>query len=447
MSRVHPAVVRVASLLPAVLLGLLPILSPAAVVAQTSKAAYPQALPYTVTTVAGGGKLGTTYGTTTAPAAPFTAGASCAAGSNLVATNAFGDGCLATQVLLGTPRAIASDSEGNLFLTDSNNQLIRRVDARTGIITTIAGDGITANNPASGAACNSGGGTAASANGDGCLATGVYLAAPEGLTVDAAGNVWFTDYTLGSVREVVKATGIINTMVNTGGTLGYRASNIANPAPITPAAAQLYHPYGLAFDSRGLLYIADDGNDVVDVVNFGSSAVTVVNLTIPANSIFTIAGSGCAEGSTTSCDTLKDYGHTGNGLASTSSTLDTPYQVALDSAGNVYIADEYPYDVRVIIGATGILNTYANGNFTKLSGGVIVNGPALSTSLANVYGVATGPYGDVYIATYDSTSTSSYIARVDAATSNLYVIAGEHSTAAPTTPAGGQAGRDALHGS
>ena len=450
MSRVHPAVVRVASLLPAVLLGLLAMFSPAAAVAQTSKAAYPQALPYTVTTVAGGGTLGNMYpGTATAPVkpVPFTVGAACATGSPLTANDVYGDGCLATQVLIGFPRAVASDSEGNIFLTDADNQLIRRVDARTGVITTIAGtapgtpgEPPQGTNPGSGAACPTGSGTTTSANGDGCLATGVYLAAPEGITVDAAGNVWFTDYLLGSVREVNKATGIITTLVNTAGTLGYKSSNISNPAPITPAAAQLYNPYGLAFDKNGLLYIVDEGNDVVDIVNFGSGAVTAVGLTIPANSIFTIAGSGCAEGSTTSCDKLKDYGKTGNGLPSTSSTLDTPYQVALDNSGNVYIADEFPYDVRVINGSTGILTTYANGNFTKLSGGVIVNGPAISTSLANVYGVATGPYGDVYIATYDSTSTSSYIARVDAATSNLYVIAGEHSTAAPTTPGGGQAG-------
>ena len=185
-------------------------------------------LPYIVTPVAGGGTLGTTYGTTTVPAAPFAVGQTCATGSPLKALDTVGDGCLATQVLLSTLRAAAADSAGNLYIVDSNNQSIRRVDAHTGIIATVAGSiAGTPVYPAKSAACAAGSSlTATDAIGSGCLATQIILAAPEGIAVDAQGNVWFTDYTLGAVRKVEKTTGILRTIVNTSGTAGYTADNV-----------------------------------------------------------------------------------------------------------------------------------------------------------------------------------------------------------------------------
>ena len=402
--------------------------------------AVPQLLPYTVTAVAGGGTYGTTYSTT---AKPFTVGQSCGSGSSLLATDTVGDGCLATQVLLSTPRAAAADSEGNLFIVDSNNQSIRRVDAHTGILTTVAGSiAGTPVYPAKGASCASGSSlTTTSAFGDGCLATQIILAAPEGIAVDAQGNVWFTDYTLGSVRKVSKGTGILTTVVNTTGNVGYKADNVAyTKSGILAANGLLYRPYGLTFDTKGNLYIADNYNNVVDVVNLGSSSTTIAGNAIAAGEIFTIAGSGCPYQSTaytttltTSlyCGTSSYYGKTGNGLASTSSTLDSPYQVAVDNSGNIYIADEYPYDVRVINGATGILTTFANSTFTKQSG-ALARGSALTTTLGSLYGVATDALGNVYIASYNTSPYANYIARVDIATGEIYAIAGQLATAVPT---------------
>ncbi len=388
--------------------------------------AAPQLLPYVITAVAGGGTLGTTYPAATA--APYTVGAACASGSTLTAQDVYGDGCLATQVLLSIPRAVAGDTQGNLFIVDSNNSTLRRVDARTGIITTIAGQGTAT--PASGVACASGSSlTSTSAFGDGCLATQVKLAAPEGLAVDPANNVWFSDYTLGAVRRIDHATGILTTVVNTAGTPGYRAGNVANPGTVVLAGAgQLVHPYGIGFDRAGNLYIGDNYNSVVDVVNLQSTATTIAANSIPAGAIFTIAGAGCAYGnSTTGCTT---YGKAGNGGPSTAATLDSPYQVAVDNAGNIYIADEYPYDVRVINGTTGILTTFANGAMTKSA--AQVRGPAVSTPLASIYGVATDALGNVYIAVYDATTGTSYLDRVDIATGILYAVAGQLEAAAPS---------------
>ena len=400
--------------------------SAASAQAPASTPAAPQLLPYIITAVAGGGTLGTTYPTATA--VPYTVGQACASGSTLTAQDVYGDGCLATQVLLSVPRAVGGDSQGNLFLVDSNNSTIRRVDARTGIITTIAGQG--ASTPGAGVSCGTGSSvTSSNANGDGCLATQVRLLAPEGLAVDPANNVWFSDYTLGSVRRIDHTTGVITTVVNVAGTPGYRAGNVANPGTVVPAATgQLVHPYGITFDRAGNLYIGDNYNSTVEVVNLQAQATTIAANSIPAGAIFTIAGAGCTYGnSTTGCTT---YGKTGNNGPSTAATLDSPYQVAVDNAGNIYIADEYPYDVRVINGSTGILTTFANGAFTKSA--AQTRGPAISTSLASIYGVATDALGNVYIAVYDSTTGTSYIDRVDIATGVLYAVAGQIETAAPS---------------
>ncbi|SNS75145.1 NHL repeat-containing protein [Granulicella rosea] len=380
-------------------------------------AATPQLLPYTITTVAGGAA--------TNPAA----GAACAAGSTRVSTDAYGDGCLATQVSIPLTRAVVADSQGNLFIVDGTNNIIRRVDAHTGVITTIAGNASAT--PAAGVACASGSSLVATGTlGDGCLATQVKLAAPEGIAFDPAGNLWFSDFTLGAVREINKTTGIITTPVNASGTSGYKAEGAANPGvSVLATAGQLYRPYGIAFDRAGNLYIADNYNNSVEAVNLQSTSTSIAGITIAAGHIYTIAGAGCAIGTSPGCTSA--YGKTGG--QSPSSTLDSPYQIAVDNSGNIYIADEYPYDVRVISASTGILSTFANSAFTKSA--TIVRGPAVSTSLASTFGVATDSYGNVYIGVYDATTSSSYIDRVDIATGIIYPIAGQAVTAVQTAGA------------
>ena len=442
MSR-FTTVVRFANILPSVILAVAFSLMSSSVLSAASTPA-PQLLPYKVTAVAGGGTNGTT-GTASAPyatAAPYTVGNYCGtntttAPSGLLpapltswpkATNTVGDGCLATQVLLPVPRAAAADSQGNLFIVDATNQSIRRVDAQTGIITTIAGSTAgTATTTTIGGACPSGSLTATDVIGGGCLATQIIQAAPEGIAVDASDNVWFTDYTLGAVREVVMSgsnAGVLKTIVNTSGASGYKTDNAAYTATgITAANGKLYRPYGLTFDKNGNLYIADNSNNVVDVVNLGSAATSIAGVTVPAGEIYTIAGSGCPYVSSAGCTTSAYYGSSNGTGAATSSKLRAPYQVAVDNSGNIYIADEYYYDVRVITGGTistfvGVPGTY---------GSTLPSHVATTAAVENVYGVATDANGNVYFSDGYSTTTN-YVARVDIATNMMYTIIGQLST-------------------
>ena len=229
---------------------------------------------------------------------------------------------------------------------------------------------------------------------------------------------------------ISKTTGIITTIVDVAGNLGYMAGNVADPGVVVSAAQGLTdHPYGLAFDNNGNLYIADNYNNLVDAVNLGTTTATIAGVSIPAGAIYTIAGAGCPYNvGSTGCGSA--YGTT-NGVG-TASKLDSPYQVAVDNSGNVYIADEFPYDVRVLTPA-GQLSVFANqlvgGKATKSAS--ITRGPALTTPLASIYGVATDRAGNVYIAVYEATSSSSYIDRVDIATGIVYPVAGQQVTAAP----------------
>ncbi len=472
MSRSTFAALRLARTFPCVILAVAIFLQSSTTL---SAATAPQLLPYTVSIVAGGG----TYGGAT----KYTVGNSCGTNTGTTAPTALstvGDGCLATQVYFSGNAAVA-DSEGNVFIVDYTNKLIRRVDAHTGIITTVGGATTTAtstvptSNPTAGAFCSgSSGAKSADAFGDGCPATEVLLTYPEAIALDPQGDIWFTDYYLGAVREIVKSTGIIQTVVNQSiltppsfisngltptagvGYVGYNANNVTTGITgVTAAEALLYRPYGLAFDKNGNLYIAENYDNVVDAVNLGSTTAIIAGISVPAGQISTIAGSGCARvyetyvfGETASSSTNPtqknmscdgEYGATNGATSpypSTGSELDSPYQVAVDNSGNIYIADEYNYDVRVINGTTGDISTFA-GEFASGSGermsAVINHTAASSTKLANIYGVATDSLGNVYIGNYDSASPfEDGILRVDQATDDVYVIAGQGGTAAPT---------------
>ena len=152
------------------------------------------------------------------------------------AANGFsGDGGPATAALLSYPLGLTVDAGGNLYLADRNNQRIRKVDAATGIITTVAGNG------------NVGVG------GDGGAATAAELCDPWGLAVDGTGNLYIGDSCNYRVRKVDAATGIITTIAGTG-TYGFSGDGGA------AIAAQFRYVYGLEVDAGGNVYIADGEN-------------------------------------------------------------------------------------------------------------------------------------------------------------------------------------------
>ncbi|MGH9850324.1 MAG: SMP-30/gluconolactonase/LRE family protein, partial [Blastocatellia bacterium] len=215
-----------------------------------------------------------------------------------------GDGGLATEANLSSPYGIALDAAGNLYIADTFNARVRKVDGRTGVITTIAGTGQLGS------------------TGDGGAATAARFFNPSGVAVDAAGNVYIVDIGDQRVRRVNAADGKISAVAGGGGP-GYNGDNIS------ASGAQLDSPVFIAVDAAGDLYIADQGNHRIRKVTMSTGRIT------------TVAGIGTA-------------GSTGDGSAPTGAQLNFPTGVALDRTGNLYIADQSNHRIRKTLPATAI---------------------------------------------------------------------------------------------
>ena len=209
-----------------------------------------------------------------------------------------GDGGPATAARLNAPSEVALDAAGNLYVADTRNHRVRRVDP-AGVITTIAGTGERGY------------------SGDSGPATAARLDSPWGLALDVAGNLYVADVDNNRVRRVDPA-GIITTAAGTGA-LGYSGDD----GPATEA--WLHWPHWVALDAAGNLYVADTLNHRVRRID-------------PAGVITTVAGTGVA-------------GNSGDGGPAAAAQLDTPLGVATDPQGNVYIADAGNDVVRVISGS------------------------------------------------------------------------------------------------
>lgn len=256
-----------------------------------------------------------------------------------------GDGTAANSVTeVNAPRGGVIDSAGNIYFADSGNNTIRFVSAATGAISTIVGTGV------------------AGYSGDGGAATAAELNAPAKVVVDAAGNLYIADAGNNVIRFVSAATGIISTIAGIG-TPGY--SGDGGPA----TAAELNQPQGIAIDFGGHVYVADTGNNVIRY--FGQNGL-----------ISTFAGTGTA-------------GYTGDGGNKTGAELNAPEAVALDQSGDVYIADTGNDVVRVISAANQISTFAGNpGNATNDGDG----GAATAATLDQPSDVALDAAGDLYIA-------------------------------------------------
>jgi len=219
-----------------------------------------------------------------------------------------GDGGDATLANLNGPFGIARDSDGNLYIADTYNNAIRKVDTN-GIITTVAG---TLGSSGS--------------NGDGGDATSAQLDSPSGVAVDNNGNVYIADTSNHAIRKV-DTDGIITTVA---GILGSSGSN-GDGGDAT--SAQLDSPLDISVDSDGNLYIADTFNNAIRKVDTDGI-------------ITTVAG------------TLGSSGRNGDGGDATLAQLDSPYGVAVDNNGNVYIADSANHAIRKV-DTNGIITTVA----------------------------------------------------------------------------------------
>ena len=190
-----------------------------------------------------------------------------------------GDGRLGEFAELNEPTGVALDSQGNLYIADSSNNVIRRVDAKTGIITTVAGD------YAADKADNGLGGF----SGDGGPATDARLNDPQGIAIDGAGDLFIADTFNNAIREVTPG-GTISTVVNSASSSGGAPSQGGESSGAAPTASRLNTPYGVGIDqSTDTLYIADTSNEeIAEVTGLAQSGTgsssTGAGPTAPAHS-------------------------------------------------------------------------------------------------------------------------------------------------------------------
>ena len=206
-----------------------------------------------------------------------------------------GDGGQATSATIYGPMALALDLTGNLYIAEYGNNRVRKVNT-LGVISTVAGNG----NP--------------NYTGDGGQATSAEINQPWGLTVDAIGNLYISDYGNNRIRKVNTA-GIISTIVGTN-----TGTYAGDGGPAT--AADIASPTGIIFDAAGNFYLADNGTNTVRYIN-------------TAGIIYTRAGNGTR-------------GLTGDGGIATLAELDQPEGIAFDSKGNLFIADYSSHRIRVV---------------------------------------------------------------------------------------------------
>lgn len=269
-----------------------------------------------------------------------------------VAGGGVGDGGTATAATTYAPYGVTTDAAGNLYIADTYNNRVRKVDTG-GTITTVAGNGL------------------ATFGGDGGPATAASLHYPTSVALDGAGNLYIADLYNHRIRKV-NGSGTITTVAGTG-TAGYLGDGGA------ATAARINYPYGVWVDGAGVLYIADTRNNRVRKVSAGGT-------------IATVAGTGTA-------------GYLGDGGPATAARLYYPYGVAVDGGGNLWIADTYNHRVRVV-NTGGTISTAAGTG----TGGFSGDGGAASLAQLNYpTGVLDDGAGNLYIADY----TNNRIRQID----------------------------------
>ena len=209
-----------------------------------------------------------------------------------------GDGGVAIEAGLNEPAALAMSDEGVLYIADQNNNRVRAVDVSTGMICTVAGTGTAAY------------------NGDGVAATETGLAGPSGLALASDGTLFIADSFNGRVRAVDPVTGIIRTVVGDGGEYRYQGLD-------EPPGTSLSRPSGIALDEEGNLYVTDSDNHLVRRWDRSTGRIERV------------AGVGVA------C-----YG--GDKESALDAGLSYPFGIVVDRAGHVLVADTFNHRIREI---------------------------------------------------------------------------------------------------
>ena len=319
-----------------------------------------------------------------------------------------GDGGPATAATLDLPTALALDVAGNVYVADSNNHRVRRIASATGVIATVAGNGIEA------------------FAGDNGPATAASIDSPNGLALDSSGNLTISDTHNGRLRRVSAATGLISTIAGAGVVGGNVQAFGGDNGPATAAGLAL--PRGLTMDSAGNLYFADSANHRIRRIS-------------PTGTITTVAGQGTEN-------------FAGDGAPAAAANLDSPRSVAISPAGLLTLADSDNQRIRQLdaLPAPGPdIHTIA-GLGTTTPGVLALSGPSVvaygSGSITATLTTASPATGSVtFLDTGGGTQVTLGTANLnsDAATFSIAVLAaGAHSLVA-TYP--GDAGHSAAQSS
>jgi len=277
---------------------------------------------------------------------------------SLEASGENGDGGPANLATLLQPAGTAVDASGNIYIADTEDNVIRKIDAASGVITRLAGTGQP--------------GT----TGPGGPATQTRLDAPQAVAVNTAGDVFVADTNNNRVDEVLPNGHIVGFAGN--GKPGYAGDGAA------AVKAELTEPTGVAVDSDGNVYIADAGNNVIRRVDVQTGTIT------------TVAGNFAADQANGGLG-----GFSGDGGPATSAQLYDPQGVALDGAGDLFIADTFNHAIREVTpdGTIFTVVNSAGANGAAPSPGGETNGPATASRLNGPSAVAV-----------DSSSNTLYIA-------------------------------------
>ena len=376
----------------------------------------PYLLPYTINTIAGGG---------TAPAIGAACpGANGTTGTTGKATDTLGDGCLAVSSSVVTSvdlHDVGVDSEGNVYFIDNSSPVfIRRIDARSGIVTVFAGTANT-KTPVCASAIDKYGDNCTANDGAGNINGGfTSLTTARGLGVLRNGDVYLAHYSAKIINKISASTGLMTLIAGAlTGTAGPKNSATGgytgDGGPAT--SAEENQARGVTADAAGNVYIADSTNNVVRMVNTSGIISTIV---------------GKYPGSNTNAPS----GATGDNGPATGATLNTPEDVEIDANGNLFIADQGNAKVRVVyaggaqvaalIAATNSGAPAVAGNiYTILGGGAGVYSPGsvvLGTSItvAGARKIALDTHGNVYLAD----NNNNVIWFEDGTTGYVHVIAG-----------------------
>jgi len=239
------------------------------------------------------------------------------------------------------PYSVAVDSSGNVYVADTYNQTIRKITP-AGVVTTLAGLA----------------GSIGSADGTGSTAR---FWQPYGVAVDSSGNVYVADSGNDTIRKITPA-GVVTTLAGTAGAQG--------SANGTGAAARFWQPYGVAVDSSGNVYVGDQGNDTVRKIT-------------PAGVVTTLAGLAGVQGRADGTNSVARF--------------TAPAGVAVDSSGNVYVADYGNNDIRKVTPA-GVVTTLAGMAGTHGS----ANGTGTAARFYHPSGVALDASGNIYVGDSDN---------------------------------------------